>query len=93
MENSCDKVNSKSKRKKASWNTTRRSPTIRIGNRSNSNYYSVYQKTKRINYDVYSEVNHGLKFELELKNQLFKSLKKFLCANQIEELNGFSDIS
>ena len=33
MENSCEKVNSKSKRKKASWKTTRRGPIMRIGNR------------------------------------------------------------
>ena len=88
MENSCEKVNSKSKRKKASWKTTRRGPIMRIGNRSSSNYYRVYQKMKRINYDVYSEVNQGLEFELELKGQLVKSFQQFLFANQIEEFEG-----
>lgn len=86
MENSWEKVDSK--RKKASWKTTPRGLIMRIGNRSSSNYYRVYQKTKRINYDVYSEVNHGLEFELELKNQLVKSFQQFLFANQIEEFEG-----
>lgn len=88
MRNSCEKVNSKSKRKKASWKTTPRGLIMRIGNRSSSNYYPVYQKTKRIYYDVYSEVNHGLEFELELKNELVKSFQQFLFANQIEEFAG-----
>lgn len=56
-----------------------------IGNRSNSNYYRVYQKTKKINHAVYDEMNHGLKFELELKNQLVKSFQKFLFNNYLEE--------
>ena len=88
MENSCEKVNSKSKRKKASWKRTPRGLIMRIGNRSNSNYYRVYQKTKKINYDVYSEMNKGLKFELELKNQLVKSFQKLLFTNNIEEFEG-----
>ena len=37
---------------------------MRIGNRKNSNYYRVYQKTKKINQGVYDEMNRGLKFEL-----------------------------
>nr|YP_009686254.1 hypothetical protein [Halamphora calidilacuna]QDR25068.1 hypothetical protein [Halamphora calidilacuna] len=85
MENSCYKVKSKSKRKKACWKRTRRGPIMRIGNRSSSNYYRVYQKTQIINYDVYSEVNHGLEFELELQNKLVKLFQQFLFANQIEE--------
>ena len=47
MENSCEKVNAKSKRKKASWKRTPRGRILRIGNRSNSNYYRVYQKIKK----------------------------------------------
>jgi len=58
---------------------------IKIGNRLSSNYYRVSQKAKIINYDVYSEVNHGLEFELELKNKLVKSFQQFLFDNQIEE--------
>lgn len=88
MENSCEKVNAKSKRKKASWKRTLRGRIMRIGNRSSSNYYRVYQKTKRINYDVYSEMNNGLEFELELKNQLVKSFQKFLFNNHLEEFEG-----
>jgi DNA relaxase NicK len=85
MENSCEKVNAKSNRKKASWKRTGRSLILRIGNRSNSNYFCVYQKTKQINYEVYSKMNQGLKFELELKNQLVKSFQKCLFINYIEE--------
>jgi len=88
MENSCEKVNSKSKRKKASWKLTARGLIMRIGNRSNSSYYRVYQKTKKINHGVYDEMNRGLKFELELKNQLIKSFQKFLFNNNTEEFEG-----
>ena len=88
MENSCEKVNAKSKRKKASWKRTPRGLILRIGNRSNSNYYRVYQKTKKINHGVYDEMNRGVEFELELKNQLIKSFQKFLFKNDIEEFEG-----
>ena len=88
MENSCEKVNAKSKRKKASWKRTSRGLIMRIGNRSNSNYYRVYEKTKKINHDVYDEMDRGVEFELELKNQLIKSFQKFLFKNHIEEFEG-----
>ena len=42
---------------------------MRIGNRSSSNYYRVYQKS------------NGLQFELELKNQF----QKFLFDNSIQK--------
>ena len=80
MENSCKKVNAQSKQKKASWKETPKGKIMRIGNRSNSNYYRVYQKTKKI--------NHGLEFELELKNQLIKSFQKLLFKNHLEEFEG-----
>ena len=59
---------------------------MRIGSRSSSNFYRVYQKEKKINYDVYSEVMDGLQFELELKKKGIKSFQQFLFDNQIEEL-------
>ena len=58
---------------------------MRIGNRSSSNFYRVYQKDKEINYSVYSEIMDGLQFELELKKEGIKSFQEFLFANQIEE--------
>ena len=66
MEKSCEKVNvnAKSKRKKASWKRTSRGLILRIGNRSNSNYYRVYQKTKQINQGAYDEMSRGVEFEL-----------------------------
>jgi hypothetical protein len=88
LENSCEKVNSKSKRKKTSWKRTPRGLIMRIGNRSNSNYSRLYQKTKKINHGVYDEMNRGFKFELELKNQLVKSFQKFLFNNHLEEFEG-----
>ena len=88
MENSCEKVNSKSKRKKASWTRTKKGCLMRIGNRSSSNFYRVYQKDKEINYSVYSEIMDGLQFELELKKEGIKSFQEFLFANQIEEFEG-----
>ena len=61
---------------------------MRIGNRSNSNYYRVYEKPKKINNDVYDEMDRGVEFELEPKNQLIKSFQKFLFKNHIEEFKG-----
>ena len=58
---------------------------MRIGNRSSSNFYRVYQKEKEINYSVHSEIMDGLQFELELKKEGIKSFQEFLFANQIEE--------
>lgn len=46
---------------------------MKIGNRSISNYYRVYQK------------RNGLQFELELKNQVVKSFQKLLMDNSIQE--------
>ena len=62
MENSCEKVNAKSNRKKASWKRTSKGLIMRIGNRSNSNYSRVYEKTKKINHDVYDEKGRGVEF-------------------------------
>jgi len=72
----------KSKRKKAVWKG------MRIGNRPNSNYYRVYQKTKKIDCHVYSEMNKGLKFKLELKNQLVQSFQEFLFHNRLKEFES-----
>ena len=88
MENSCEKVNAKSKRKRASWKRTSRGLIMRIGNRSDSNYYRVYQKTKKRNHGVYEEINRGLEFELELKNRLIKSFQELLFKNHLEEFEG-----
>ena len=41
--------------------------------------------TEHLNHEVYDEMNRGLKFELEVKNQLVKSFQKFLFTNRIEE--------
>jgi len=86
MENSCEKVNAKSK--KAVWKGTPKGLIMRIGNRPNSNYYRVYQKTEKIDYPIYSEMNNGLKFELELKKQLVQSFQEFLFHNQLEEFES-----
>ena len=85
MEKSCQRIRAKSKRIHAFWTRTRRGRLMRIGSRSSSNFYRVYQKEKEINYDVYSEVMDGLQFELELKKEGIKSFQQFLFDNQIEE--------
>ena len=73
MEKCCQRIRSKSKRRKAKWGLESNGLVLRIGNRSSSNYYRVYQKHK------------GLQFELELKNQVVKSFQKLLTNNSIEE--------
>lgn len=37
-------------------------------------------------FKVYDEMNRGVEFELELKNQLIKSSQKFLFENHIKKL-------
>jgi hypothetical protein len=73
MEKCCQRIRVKSKRRKAKWGLESNGLVLRIGNRSSSNYYRVYQK------------QNGLQFELELKNQLVKSFQKLLMDNSIEE--------
>lgn len=88
MENSCEKVNAKSKRKKTSWKRTSRGLILRIDNRLNYNYYRVYPRTKEINQGVYDKMSRSVEFELNLKNKLIKSFQKFLFKNHIEEFEG-----
>ena len=73
MEKCCQRIRAKSKRRKAKWSLESNGLVLRIGNRSSSNYYRVYQK------------QNGLQFELELKNQLVKSFQKLLGDNSIQE--------
>ena len=73
MEKSCRRIHAKSKRRKANWGLESNGLVLRIGNRSSSNYYRVYQKS------------NGLQFELELKNQLVKSFQKLLFDNSIQK--------
>jgi DNA relaxase NicK len=73
MEKCCQRIRDKSKRRKVKWGLESNGLVLRIGNRSSSNYYRVYQK------------QNGLQFELELKNQLVKSFQKILFDNSIEE--------
>lgn len=77
LENFMDKcyqrIRAKSKRIKAKWELESNGLVLRIGNRSSSNYYRVYQK------------QNGLQFELELKNQLVKSFQKFLMDNSFQQ--------
>ena len=55
MEKCCQRIRAKSKRRKAKWGLESNGLVLRIGNRSSSNYYRVYQK------------QNGLQFELEIK--------------------------
>jgi hypothetical protein len=73
MEKCSQRIRDKSKRRKVKWGLESSGLVLRIGNRSSSNYYRVYQK------------QNGLQFELELKNQLVKSFQKLLMDNSIEE--------
>ena len=72
MQSSCDKILSKYKRRKAIFGREETGYVTRIGSRTSSNYYRIYQ------------TKHGVKFELELKNPLVQSFQSFLFNNQIE---------
>lgn len=77
LENFVDKCSqrrrAKSKRRTAKWELELNGLVLRIGNRSSSNYYRVYQK------------QNELQFELELKSQLVKSFQKFLMDNSFQQ--------
>jgi len=72
MQSSCDKILTNYKRRKATFGREETGYVTRIGSRTSSNYYRIYQ------------TEQGLKFELELKNPLVKSFQSFLFNNQIE---------
>lgn len=72
MKSSCDKILSNYKRRKATFGREEIGYVTRIGSRTSSNYYRIYQ------------TEQGLKFELELKNPLIKSFQSFLFNNQIQ---------
>jgi DNA relaxase NicK len=54
----------KSKRRKVSFDPTQEPYILKVGSRTSSNYYRVYQKTKEINHSVFMESAQGLQFEL-----------------------------
>lgn len=85
MESACNRIREKSKRRKVSFDPTREPYILKVGSRSSSNFYRVYQKTKNINRSLYTESTDGLEFELEVKKDVIKSFQQFLFNNQVEE--------
>lgn len=81
FKNSSRRINSKKDNRSAKSDHN----ILRVGKRSSSNFYRVYQKTKNINRSVYIESIDGLEFELEVKKDVIKSFQQFLFNNQIEE--------
>ena len=73
MQSSCDKILSNYKRRKATFGREEIGYVTRIGSRTSSNYYRVYQS------------NNGLKFELEIKNKGIRSFQDLLFSYRIEE--------
>lgn len=85
LESTYNSIRTKSKRKKVSFDPNKEPYILKIGSRSSSNYYRVYQKTKEINYDVSIKSTEGLQFELEIKKDFIKSFQQFLFNNRIDE--------
>lgn len=77
LESSFHRIRAKSKRRKVSFDPTRGPYILKVGSRSSSNYYRVYQKTK--------ESTEGLQFELEIKKDFLKSFQQLLFNKQIDE--------
>ena len=73
MEKCRRRVITKDKRRKANWDFESSGLVLRIGHRTSSKYYRVYH------------TDQGLKFELELKNQLLKSFQKLLIDNRMQQ--------
>ena len=85
LESSFNSIRAKSKRRKVSFDPTEEPYILKVGSRSSSNYYRVYQKTKEINHGVFIESTEGLQFELEIKKDFLKSFQQFLFNNRIDE--------
>ena len=76
MEQCCQKTRPKSKRRHASWRRNLKGLLLKIDSRLSSNHYPVYEK------------NHGLEFELEIKNRVVKSFQNLLFSNCLEEFKN-----
>jgi len=72
MEQSYQKVKSKSRRRKAKW-YKKKGLILKVGHRKSEKYLRVYQK------------GHGLEFELEFKNKIMKPFQKLLFENNWNE--------
>lgn len=82
MQSSCDKILTNYKLRKATFGPEETGYVTRIGSRTSSNYYRIYQ------------TEQGLKFELELKTPLVKlfqslNLKASLSFHIAESYNLF----
>lgn len=75
MQESCKSVREKYKRRHASWQRNSKGLILKIGKRTSSNYYRVYQKNR----------HPGLRFELEIKHKATQSFQKLLVDNRIKE--------
>lgn len=72
MQESCQKIHAKSKRRHASWNRNSKGFILKIGSRTSSNYYRVYQAPDE------------LRFELEMKHKVVQSFQKYLFDNNLQ---------
>ena len=88
LESTYNRIRAKSKRRKVSFDPNQEPYILKIGSRTSSNYYRVYQKTKNINHSVFMESVKGLEFELEIKKELLESFQQLLFNNQIDEFEG-----
>ena len=85
LESTFNSIRTKSKRRKVSFDPNKEPYILKVGSRTSSNYYRVYQKTKEINHSVFMESAQGLQFELEIKKDLLKSFQQLLFNNRIDE--------
>ena len=74
MEKYCQRVKTKDKRRKAEWDLKSAGLIFTIGHKGSSKFYRVYENAK------------GLRFELESKKELAKSLQKLLMINHFQLL-------
>ena len=72
MQESCQKIHAKSKRRHASWHRNSKGLILKIGSRTSSNYYRVYQAPNE------------LRFELEIKHKVVQSFQKYLFDNNLQ---------
>ena len=85
LESTYTRIRAKSKRRKVSFDPNKEPYILKIGSRTSSNYYRVYQKRKNLNHSVFIESVEGLEFELEIKKDFLKSFQQLLFNNRIDE--------
>ena len=82
MDQCCQKILAKSKRRHASWSRNSKGLILKVGSRQSSNYFRVYRRPN----------GKDIRFELELTKSVVKNFEFYLFSNQFEKLEELLSI-